>query len=75
MRKVIRMCDEDIVEDTEDTYKELKEEIKAGGWDIFDKIPLEEGEEVAITSKSGNGLWCKGKGRLYVAFIPDIRGD
>jgi len=55
-----------------DIYKELKDEIKAGGWDIFDKIPLEEGEEVTITSKSGNGLWCKGKGRLYVAFIPDI---
>ena len=59
-------------ENMEDIYRELKKKVDTVGWNIFNVIPSKEGEEMVLVSKGKYKMYCRGKGKLYAVFIPDL---
>lgn len=55
----------------EERYKVLEEHINDIGVEtFFQSMVLPKGKELTIQGSDGQGMYAKGEGILYVAFIP-----
>jgi len=63
---------EDILDIEDERYKPLVKFIEdVGIEDAVNILDLNDGEELTIKNEKGDVLFAKGKGRLYICYLPE----
>lgn len=59
-------------ESVDEKYKPLVEFVRdVGVEDAFVILDLEDGEKLEVSNKKGAGFFARGKGRLYICYLPE----